>query len=315
MIAEMNLPLASVLLLAIPLAAETWSIQQGPNPDSPGKMVLIERDKKPVARFVYGPGQMKPFLHVYGENGELLTNGGLDSQGEPTGQYPHHRGIFIGWKINSELGNYDLWHMNNGGKMEVIDFERLDTGVDSATIVANIAWRAGKSDSDGNDLLVKEKRTLVVSKPDGKRTQVDARFELTPARDLNLAGDLQHSGVHFRAANTVAEHEKDTVYVSEPDSVAKGANLKWCRLAFPIGERWYSATQFNAPSNPVEELSTRNYGRFGYFFKRSIKKGESLDLKYRFAIEPLGLAGPGDVRGARKDAELGYSYFVGRDRS
>src|SRR5687768_2742571 len=103
---------------ATPLLAAKWSIQEGPNTDSPGKMVLIERDKKPVARFIYGEGQMKPFLHIYGENGELITNGGLDSHGQATGQFPHHRGIFIGWKINSELGNYDLWHMNNGGKME-----------------------------------------------------------------------------------------------------------------------------------------------------------------------------------------------------
>jgi hypothetical protein len=296
---------------ATALGADTWTIQQGANTDSPGKMVLIERNGKPVARFVYGPGQMKPFLHVYGENGELLTNGGLDAQGEPTGLYPHHRGIFIGWKINSELGNYDLWHMNNGGKMEVANFERLDTGADSATIVANITWRAGKADETGNDILLNEKRTLVISRPQGKYTQIDGRFQLTPARDLNFAGDLQHSGVHFRAADRVAQDAKEqTVYLAEPDKVAKGGNLKWCRLAFPIGSRWYSAAEFNAPSNPVEELSTRDYGRFGYFFKRSLKKDEALDLKYRFVIQPLNSAGFADLESARKESEAQYSSFA-----
>ena len=304
-------PVLAFAFSAIQLLAAQWSVQQGANPDSPGKMVLIERDKKPVARFVYGEGQMKPFLHIYGENGELITNGGLDSHGQPTGQFPHHRGIFIGWKINSELGNYDLWHMNNGGKMEVLNFEKLDTSDDSATIVVNVAWRAGKADSTGNDLLLKEKRTLVISKPDGKYTQVDASFHLVPVRDLNLAGDLQHSGVHFRAAAEVSNHEKETAYVTEPANVVKGGNLKWCHLEFPIGSRWYSATQLNAPSNPVEELSTRNYGRFGYFFKRSMKKDEALDLKYRFFIQPLKSNGPGDPESARKEAEGQYASFAG----
>ena len=43
--------------------------------------------------------------------------------------------------------------------------------------------------------------------------------------------------------------------------------------------------QLNAPSNPVEELSTRDYGRFGYFFRKTLKKNETLDLRYRFLIE------------------------------
>ena len=62
--------------------------------------------------------------------------------------------------------------------------------------------------------------------------------------------------------------------------------MKWCRLVFPIGTNWYAATQLNPPSNPVEELSWRDYGRFGFFFKKPLKKGETLDLDYRFFVEP-----------------------------
>jgi len=29
----------------------------------------------------------------------------------------------------------------------------------------------------------------------------------------------------------------------------------------------------------------RDYGRFGYFFKRKLKKTEALTLKYRFVVE------------------------------
>ena len=61
---------------------------------------------------------------------------------------------------------------------------------------------------------------------------------------------------------------------------------KWNRLQFPIDGNWYSATQFNSPNQPVEELSWRDYGRFGFFFKKDLKKGEVQKLTYRFHIAP-----------------------------
>ena len=32
----------------------------------------------------------------------------------------------------------------------------------------------------------------------------------------------------------------------------------------------------NSPKNPVEEFSTREYGRFGFFFKQEFKKNSAL---------------------------------------
>ncbi len=63
--------------------------------------------------------------------------------------------------------------------------------------------------------------------------------------------------------------------------------LKWARLVFPIGNRWYACTIFNAPTNPTEELSWRAYGRFGFFFRKELRKGESITVAYRFVIEPV----------------------------
>jgi len=61
---------------------------------------------------------------------------------------------------------------------------------------------------------------------------------------------------------------------------------QWNRLQFKLGNNWYSATQFNAPNQPVEELSWRNYGRFGFFFKKKMKQGDVQKLNYRFHIAP-----------------------------
>jgi hypothetical protein len=318
-------------------------LSQGVNPDGPGKAVDIQLGGRKVARFIHGEGQCKPYLHVFGEAGELLTNGGLDASGKATGQFPHHRGIYIGWnRIASDLGSFDLWHLRNGEKMEVLQFDKLDGGKDAATLVATIAWRGGKKDAAGSDLLLTEKRTLRISRPEGKATQVDAHFRLKAARDLTLGGDLQHAGIHFRAANEVATRAKETSYVSDPeDKATKGkdwtapapkkdkdgneikparepvkGDLNWCRLLFPIGDRWYAATELNAPSNPVEELSWRDYGRFGFFFKRKLAAGETLDLDYRFIVEtteaPAAKPKPSaeQIAKARAEAQTRYREFV-----
>jgi hypothetical protein len=286
----------SLLSIVIGFSAYAdWKIAERANPDGPGNAIDVSQDGRAVARLIYGEGQIKPYLHVFGESGELLTNPGADKHGKPTGTFPHHRGIFIGWKITSELGTDDLWHMTKGCKMELAKIEQAEGNKDAARIVADVLWKSARS-TNGSDLLIREHRVLTISRPTKKLTQVDATFTLTPARDLRLAGDLQHSGVHFRGANEVHGRQSSTSYISEPDGKAKGDDLKWCHLVFPVGTNWYRAIQFNHPSNPVEELSMRKYGRFGYFFKKDLKKGEPLTLKYRFLVEHLPSSEPaGDV--------------------
>ncbi len=297
------------------LTAADWAVTERPNSTGPGREVAVQHQGGLVARFIYGEGQSKPFLHLYGEEGELLTNAGLDADGKPAGQFPHHRGLFIGWKNSSNLGNYDHWHMGGGARMEVVELEKLDGMEKAATIVARIGWLAPKADAQGNNVVLSERRTMVISRPRPKQTQVDLHTALSAGREVRLAGDLQHSGVHFRANNEVNARKNETSYLYEPDNVVKGDNLRWARLLFPIGERWYAVQQMNAPQNPVEELSMRNYGRFGYFFKTTIPKGEALELDYRFLIEAVeapdqgAKVSPDQSAAARRLSETRYGEF------
>ena len=131
-----------------------------------------------------------------------------------------------------------------------------------------------------------------MSRPGGQYTQVDARFELKAERNVSLGGDLQHAGIHFRAHTEVAKRNKETSYLWEPiEAEGKGRvihdNHQWARLLFPIGKRWYIAQEMNAPNNGVKELSWRDYGRFGYFLPKQLKKGEPFNLNFRFAIEEV----------------------------
>ena len=248
-----RIPILLACILAAASAHADWTLKDDANTDLPGRKVDIARDGQLVARFIYGEGQIKPYLRVYGEEGD-----GLNEWDEKQ-QFPHHRGIYIGWnKIASDLGSFDLWHMNNGGTMTVKKLEKLEGGKDSATLIATIEWDGGKADAGGSKLLLTETRTLTISRPAAKAVQVDAKFELNPARDLTLGGDLQHAGIHFRASKAVQDRKTETAYVWEPDIDGKGGkvigkDLKWARLTFPIGTRWYHVTELNAPTNPVEE--------------------------------------------------------------
>lgn len=278
-----------------------WSTSQ-----RPGGGIDVSNNGKPVARFVFGESELKPYLHVFGPNGELLTDWSAEQR------FPHHRGIFIGWnKIRADGESSDLWHLRRGEKM-IVREAKSSTSATGAVITAAIEWHA----AEGKGLLVKETRTLAISQPAPEKTQVDAHFVLTAARDLSLDGDLQHAGIHFRASREVAERESETKYLWEPDRPGengrvRSTELKWCRLIFPIGNKTFTATELNAPGNPVEELSWRAYGRFGFFFKKDLSKDESLDVRYRFITQP---SSGRPVAEERKDAANEYARYAAATR-
>lgn len=289
-----NLVAVLTFILISPSSEAGWEIVERSNPLGPGSAVDVLQDGKPIARLVHGEGQIKPFLHVFGTDGELVTNPGLDKEGKGAGLFNHHRGIFIGWnKVSSELGTYDMWHRGGQGqgRYEIVKLENT-TSKKSGLILAHIKWRAAKKDASGSDVMLSERRTFIVSRPGGQYTQVDARFELKAERNVSLGGDLQHAGIHFRAHTEVAKRNKETSYLWEPiEAEGKGRvihdNHQWARLLFPIGKRWYTAQEMNAPKNGVKELSWRDYGRFGYFLPKQLKKGEPFNLNFRFAIEEV----------------------------
>ena len=180
--------------------------------------------------------------------------------------------------------------------MELKKLETKQAGKKGAVLVGLIEWHAAKKEGVTNTLLIAERRTWKLSQPDGRKTVLDARSELTAMRDLTLGGDLQHSGFHFRAAAEVGERNRETSYLWEPDLPGPGGkvastNLQWARLFFPISNHWHSATLISHPANPIKELSWRDYGRFGFFFDRTLKSGETLVLNFRVITQPAEAPG------------------------
>lgn len=272
-------------LLALPALAG-WEVKREPNTPAAGERLAIAQDGVVRATFIFGEGQLKPYLNLFSPDGQCL------SEWSPDQQFPHHRGFYIGWnQIQSELGRQDLWHLNKGGRMEVRSIDVAQGHADHAVIQATVDWRAGSKDASGEDLLLAEKRTLKITSDAQGRLVVDGEFTLNARRKLVLGGDLQHSGVHFRGSHKLGAEQERTSYVWEPADPGLGGkvvsrDLKWCRLLMPLGGQWHAITLINAPGNPVEELSWRAYGRFGFFFKKPLESGEALVLGYRLLAEP-----------------------------
>ncbi len=311
------------LLSATPAFAADWKLTKGTNDDLPGLNVTVTRDGKIVARLIYGEGQQIPYLALYDSDGRLVTNSGMDKAGTTVGSEPHHRGIFIGWqRVRSDLGVANLWSIGGGAKMTLVDLPELSTTSDAATIVARIEWRAPTADAGGSNLLITETRRMRISRAaaDDVAT-VDATFRLTPARDLSLDGDVQHAGIHLRVSHVVAENPKVTSYLWSPEvpgvsGKVVSPQLQWGEFLFPLHGRWYSAMQMSAPKNPVEEFSTREYGRFGFFFKKDLKKDEAFDVTYRFIVRNAETPAENPKRSAaqakaaRATAEAAYAAWV-----
>lgn len=304
-------------------SSNNWKVEEGNNPDGLGSAVTATYQGKTVARFIYGEGQIKPYLHLFDDQGQPITNTGIDAEGEKISQYPHHRGIFIGWnQIKSELGNDDLWHLNKNATMEVTAIKKVKAAETYAEITAEISWNSAKADDSGNPQLLTETRTLRLAKDaDTAHITVDAHFNLTAIRDLTLGGDLQHAGVHFRANHALQKRAKESHYLWHPEvDGGKGRivneDMQWCALAFPREDQWYLALQLNSPDNKTQEVSWRDYGRFGFFFNEDLKKGQSLQIKHRFHILPI----EGDLndetqqesllKALRTKSELAYKSFT-----
>lgn len=243
---------------------------------------------KPVARYMYGfddstPERRfqtyKPFLHVYDADGdEFITKGA-------GGRLPHHRGIFLGYnRLKSDSGQRDLWHMNKGVQVHEA-FEAKRANEEEAAFTSIVHWQ-----SDEGTLLVKERRTFVFRRPTLRlHADIQMNSQLTAVDGaVVFDGDPEHAGAQFRAADDIVNQE--TVHFFEADDLdpRKDLDLRWVGQTFRVGPGKFTVTQLNLPGNPsgTRFSAYRDYGRFGAFPKASLDEGETLELNYRWLINP-----------------------------
>jgi hypothetical protein len=252
--------------------------------DEPGKHLDVMKDGKPLLRYMYEfdvstpeekHDHYKVYCHVLGPDGKPITKG-------PGGKFTHHRGIFLGWaKIKFGGKGYDLWHMKNGF-LKHGGFESMESGPDANTIVAKISWEA----ADGTKIL-SEKRTIKVHQNDDAYLTVDFVCDITAEGDVAINGDPEHAGFQYRPHNDVVGNKSATyVYPEGVTKVQAERDMPWAAMTYTLGDAKWTVQHMNHPDNPkgTRYSAYRDYGRFGAFPVKDLKKGEAFQLKYRIRI-------------------------------
>jgi len=275
--------------------------------DTKGKHLdVLTPEGKPIMRYVYVREEgkegrptfdtAKVFAHVFADDGEtMLTKG-------PGGKFPHHRGIFIGWKgIKHDGDRHDLWHVRNTEQRHE-KFLKTDADAKGATVKSVIQWigKPGKP-------VLEETRTLELIASDDAHALIDMTSELKAVNGpVELNGDPEHAGCQFRPSQKVAEN-KSAKYTFHAEGIdpKKVRDLPWVAETFTIDGQQWSVQLMRAPSNPegARWSAYRDYGRFGPFAVAKIEDGQTLPLRYRFRVTK----GPAP---SRESMQKAYEAFV-----
>lgn len=287
MIRSPRLPLLAALLLAPLSPAADFSIQE-----IPGKHIDVLQDGKVVGRYMTDHDistpekhnlNYKPYLHIFDAEGKAPITKGAG------GDFPHHRGIYIGWmKIGVNGKTYDRWHMKGGDQVHEKVLEQS-----GGSLTSLVKWMG-----EGRDVIVEEQRTMAFLPPASSPVRdltagapvyavVDFTSKLKAvAGDTTFDGDPEHAGLQFRPAQEVDRSQTTYIYPKEKADAHKDLDYPWFGETFVLNGQPYSVIYLNHPANPkgARISAYRDYGRFGAFFKTSAKKDETVTIKARFLV-------------------------------
>jgi hypothetical protein len=285
----MKTGLSASFVLSVCLAAQASRAADGFSfDDKPGDHLDVLLDGKIVARYMDGhdtstPARRdetyKPYLHVFDADGKAPI-----TQGAGGKLFPHHRGIFAGWmKIGVDGKTYDRWHMKGGDQVHE-KFIEQKADADSATITSLVQWDGASADKP---ILIEERTMTFRRAPAPARLMIDFTTKLkSTGGDVTLDGDPEHSGVQYRPAGQVDVKQTVYLYPKAEANAHKDLDYPWVAETYALDGKKYSVIDLNSPENPRgSRISAyRDYGRFGFFPKATIKAGDTLTLKYRFLI-------------------------------
>jgi hypothetical protein len=254
------------------------------------KHIDIMHNDKPIVRYMHAFDKsstdrkhetFKVFHHVLNEEGTSpITKG-------PRGLFTHHRGFYIGWnKLQHAGAEHDLWHMRKEEAQIHREVLVKESTAERSILSTRIDWLG----VDGETVLLEEIRTITVYHDDPKaHAVIDFQSELKAVNgDIELRGDSEHAGMHFRAAQDVAEN-KSAIYIFHAENInpKEDADLPWVTMTYQMNDgRSYTVQHMNHHKNPKDTYYSayRDYGRFGAFFEEVIKDGNTLNVKYRLRI-------------------------------
>ncbi len=227
----------------------------------------------------------KHFHHI-----NTFDGAGYITQATGGKQFPHHRGLFMGFAKTQAGGkSYDTWHGSAGVSVRHESFNKPRDM--AGTVAARSASVAQWCTGEGKPIVIEEREVTTWLAGEGA---LILDFDITlkapqGVGDVILGGDPQHAGFQFRAAGEVGEGKAKYVY---PQSATGGKNDVWEKCLwvagqFTIAGKPYIVAHFDHPANPDSDksvYSTRNYGRFGPFAQHTLKPDAPLTFHYRILI-------------------------------
>ena len=273
-----------------------------------GKPVDLLYGDRPVMRYMNAKHDatskdtheltFKPFHHVFDPaTGKVLLTNGAGHAADKSLQFPHHRGLFMGWMTIKYGANQtaDNWH----GKDGVYTEHEKTLATEAGPVVGRQRSAINWYGKDGL-LFAEETREVSAFNVPGGTLIEFASVVTTKLPKVTLDGDPQHAGVHFRAAmETATKYAKETYYLRpdgkdspgktrnwDPKTKQGPVNLPWNAMSFKVADKRYTAVYLDRPENPKEaRFSERDYGRFGSYFVYDITPTTPLKVKYRLWIQ------------------------------
>jgi len=275
--------------------------------DAPGKHMDLRFAGRLVTRYLYEFDRStkekafetyKPFLHVFDAAGkDVITK-------DAHGHDPHHRGVFLGWgKVTCGGKSYDFWSMGRGEAQVHRKFVDRTAGPVLARCADLLEW----VDKDGK-VILSERRETTCFRQSAEASIVLMEYRSTleaVAGDATLEANAEHGGFQWRSHNEVAVNVGATGGKQTADkapeqlktqyefhregiktagqSLKDNKDLPWAAQCFALRGKRYSVQHMNHPSDPKGTVYSayRQYGRFGAFFKTTVKTGTPLPLLYR----------------------------------
>jgi hypothetical protein len=217
----------------------------------------------------------KPFHRVFAGDGRQLTK-------DLGGEFPHHRGVFLGWnQVVCGDATLDFWHCSKGEAQRTLAV----AGGGDAPQTATIAW----TDAANTEIL-RETRTVAARALTDGVFALDVVSTLTTAQSrVRLGGDPQHAGNQFRAVQRFAEKDAPKVdYVRPAGAGAHGNDVwtgcRWIAAVLPLDGGPVTVLRIEGADNPPADWSTRPYGRFGAMWRAELTPAAPLRLAVTYVV-------------------------------
>lgn len=270
-----RVPRSAVLVAALSLAA----CSAAPPPPCADLRLPSGRVLATLARPAYDASEAdatcKPYLRVFAGDGRQLTK-------DLGGDFPHHRGVFLGWnQLRVDGATLDFWHCRAGEAQRVVGLD----GGGNLPIDATVEWTDGKG-----AVIVRERRTIGLRPLADGAFALDCRSTLTTDRArVELGGDPQHAGSQFRALQRFAEKDQPKVgYVRPADAKARPNDVwtdcAWIAAVLPMAGGDVTVLRVEDAGNPPAEWSTRAYGRFGAMWRATLTPAAPLALRVVYVV-------------------------------